>query len=379
MSQGFSKILMVDLVSEYILNKKEIDISINEVLQKGDYINGQQVGIFAGNFSKLLNVKFVVPCANGTDALQIALMSLNLQQGDEVIVPAFTYAATAEVIGLMKLKPVIVDVCPKTFNISFEEITKALSNKTKVIIPVHLFGQCADMEPIVKLAKKRGVFIIEDAAQSIGAHYTFRNGQTFNSGTIGDIGCTSFFPTKNLGCYGDGGAIFSNNQKLATQIKIIANHGQEKKYFHKVIGVNSRLDSIQASILNIKLKSFEQTISSRQKVANNYDQMLSKINGIIIPEKLPQSSHTYHQYTILVESKYRDKLKVYLKLKKIPTMIYYPLPLYKQEAFKSISKKVGNLYNSEMLCKSVISLPMHPNLTEIEQEYKTDNIKSLFK
>jgi UDP-2-acetamido-2-deoxy-ribo-hexuluronate aminotransferase len=379
MNQSFSKIHMVDLVYDYLLYKKDFDININEVLQKGDYINGQQVSIFAENFSKLLNVKYVVPCANGTDALQIALMSLNLQQGDEVIVPAFTYAATAEVIGLMKLKPVIVDVCPKTFNISFEEITKALTSKTKVIIPVHLFGQCADMEPIVELAKKMEIFIIEDAAQSIGAHYTFKNGQSINSGTIGDIGCTSFFPTKNLGCYGDGGAIFSNNQKIATQLKIIANHGQEKKYFHKVIGVNSRLDTIQASILNVKLKSFEQTIFSRQKVANYYDQILSKINGVTIPEKLPQSSHTYHQYTILVESKYRDKLKDYLEVKKIPTMIYYPLPLNKQEAFKSISKKVGNLNNSEMLCKSVISLPMHPNLTEIEQDFISDNIKSFFK
>ena len=370
---------MVDLVSDYLLNKSEFDKSLNVVLENGDYINGQQVKHFAENFSKLLDVKYVVPCANGTDALQIALMSLNLQQGDEVIVPAFTYAATAEVIGLLKLKPVIVDVCPRTFNISYNEILKALTNKTKVIIPVHLFGQCADMEPIVELAKKNKIFIIEDAAQSIGAEYTFSNGQKIYSGAIGDIGCTSFFPTKNLGCYGDGGAVFSNNQELGHKIKIIANHGQEIKYLHKVIGINSRLDTIQASILNVKIKSFNQSIISKQKIAKIYDQMLGEINGLRIPEKLPNSTHTYHQYTIILENGNRDNLKGYLESAKIPSMIYYPLPLFKQEAFKSISRKVGNLENSEMLCNSVLSLPMHQNLTEIEQEYITDKIKLFFK
>lgn len=379
MKQNFSKIQMVDLVNDYLLNKKEFDKSVNEVLLKGDYINGSQVAKFSENFCNLLDIKYVVPCANGTDALQIALMSLNLKQGDEVIVPAFTYAATAEVIGLLKLKPIIVDVCPKTFNISYNEILKAITTRTKVIIPVHLFGQCADMEPIVKLAKKYGIFIIEDAAQSIGADYTFSTGKTLHSGSIGDIGCTSFFPTKNLGCYGDGGAVFSNNRKLANQIKIIANHGQEKKYFHKVIGINSRLDTLQASILNIKLKSFNQTIKARQKVAKKYDQMLRLINGLKIPEKLPQSTHTYHQYTILVDKKIRNKLKSYLESEKIPTMIYYPLPLFKQEAFKSISKKIGNLENSANLCESVLSLPMHPNLTNLQQEYIADKINYFFK
>jgi UDP-2-acetamido-2-deoxy-ribo-hexuluronate aminotransferase len=373
-----SKIQMVDLVYEYLQNKNEFDQSLNSVLKKGDYINGSEVAQFAENFSKLLSSKFVIPCANGTDALQIALMSLNLEQGDEVIVPAFTYAATAEVIGLLKLKPVIVDVCSKTFTISYDEILKAISNKTKAIIPVHLFGQCADMERIMGLAKKNNIFIIEDAAQSIGAEYTFSNNQKLNSGAIGDIGCTSFFPTKNLGCYGDGGAIFSNNKEIAHQIKTIANHGQEKKYFHKVIGINSRLDTIQASILNIKLKSFKQSISARQNVANIYDQMLEGINGLSIPEKQPQSTHTYHQYTILLEADKRDKLKVYLESEKIPTMIYYPLPLFKQEAFVSISKKIGNLENSEKLCKSVLSIPMHPYLTENQQEFITSKIKTFF-
>lgn len=378
MIENLSEIRMVDLVSEYLLNKSEFDKALDQVFQNGDFINGLQVNQFAENISKLFNVKHVIPCANGTDALQIALMSLNLKQGDEVIVPSFTYVATAEVIALLKLKPVIVDVCPKTFNISYDEILKAISNKTKVIIPVHLFGQCADMEPILDLAKRNGIYVIEDAAQSLGAKYRFSNGNTLYSGTIGDIGCTSFFPTKNLGCYGDGGAVFSDNLEFANKIKMIANHGQEKKYVHKIIGINSRLDTLQASILNIKLKSFNQTILARQRVAGIYDKMLGEINGINIPTNLSQCTHTYNQYTITVEENNRDKLRFFLESKKIPTMIYYPIPLFNQEAFRTISRKVGNLNNSVDLCNSVLSLPMHPNLSVKHQEYIADQINYFF-
>jgi len=370
------KIEMVDLKSQYIKIQKEIDEAVFKTLSRANFINGDEVVIFARNLSQYLNNAYVIPCANGTDALQIAMMSLDLKPGDEVIVPSFTYVATAEVIGLLHLKPVMVDVDPLNFNITRDNIEQAITSKTKAIVPVHLFGQCADMEAILELAKEKGLYVIEDTAQAIGATYTFSDGTNKHAGTMGDIGCTSFFPSKNLGCYGDGGAIYTTNSKLADKIRMIANHGQEKKYIHKYIGVNSRLDTIQAAILNVKLKYLDHYNKARIVAANRYDEMLHGINGLRIPVREKKSTHVFHQYTTLILDGKRDALKKYLEDLGIPAMIYYPIPLNEQEAFADIGKVVGSLKETKQLCSSVLSLPMHTELTYDQQDFITKSIKA---
>lgn len=372
------KIEMVDLKKQYTKIKSEIDAAILKTLELGSFINGYEVKLFADKLSNYLDGAYVIPCANGTDALQIAMMSLNLKPGDEVIVPAFTYVATAEVIGLLNLKPIMVDVDINNFNISAENILKAITNKTKAIVPVHLYGQCADMESIMQIAKDFGLFVIEDTAQAIGSVYTFSNGIKKHAGTIGDIGCTSFFPSKNLGCFGDGGALYTKNKSLADKIKMISNHGQEMKYVHKYIGVNSRLDSIQASILNIKLDYLNDYIFARQKAADLYDNLLGGIKEIEVPTRSKSSTHVFHQYTIKVKSGKRDELKTFLESNGIPSMIYYPIPLNEQEAYKNLGRVESDLKNTNLLCKNVLSLPMHTELTFEEQLYISNNIHSFF-
>jgi dTDP-4-amino-4,6-dideoxygalactose transaminase len=367
-------IQMVDLKGQYQKIKPEIDIEIKKVLDETDFINGKKVSEFASNLAKYLDVKYVIPCANGTDALQIALMALDLQQGDEIILPAFTYVATAEVIGLLKLTPVLVDVDEKTFNIKIDEIEKAITPKTKAIVPVHLFGQCADMEQIMTIANKNNLYVIEDNAQAIGADFLFSNGTKKKAGTIGNIGCTSFFPSKNLGCYGDGGAIFTNDEQLGQKIKMIANHGQNKKYYHKFIGCNSRLDTIQAAILDVKLKYLDDYCKARFDAAKYYTEKLSKLNFLDCPFLSQNSTHVFHQYTLFVKNEKRDELQKYLNDNGIPANIYYPLPLNKQEAFEKISKVNGSLKNTNSLCNSVLSIPMHTELTIEQQDFIINKI-----
>ena len=369
---------MVDLRSQYLKIKNEIDENIQQVIDNTAFINGQKVKDFANHLADYQQVKHVIPCGNGTDALQIALMSLDLQPGDEVIVPAFTYIATAEVIALLKLIPVLIDVDYRTFNIDVSQLEKVITNKTKAIVPVHLFGQSADMQAIMEFAKKHNIFVIEDNAQAIGATYTFENGNRQKTGTIGDIGCTSFFPSKNLGCYGDGGAIFTNNDKLSEKIKMIANHGQNKKYFHKYIGVNSRLDTIQAAILDVKLKYLDNYSKARYNAAMYYSDNLKDIPQILVPEISEFSTHVFHQYTIIVKNGKRNDLKNFLNDKGIPANIYYPLPLNEQEAFKGIAKTPISIKNTYELTKSVLSLPMHTELSTEQQDFVINNIKQFF-
>jgi UDP-2-acetamido-2-deoxy-ribo-hexuluronate aminotransferase len=372
------KIEMVDLKGQYAKIQNEIDEAVLQTIRDAAFINGPQVAEFTKNFSLYLDNAYVIPCANGTDALQIAMMALDLEPGDEIIVPSFTYVATAEVIGLLNLKPVMVDVDPFNFNITKENIEQAITSKTRAIVPVHLFGQCADMEPILALAKQYNLFVIEDTAQAIGAVYTFSDGTKKQAGTMGDIGCTSFFPSKNLGCYGDGGAIYTKNQKLAEKIKMISNHGQAKKYVHKYIGVNSRLDTIQAAILNIKLKNLDSYSSARKNAADRYDKLLEGLCELITPVRVHYSTHVFHQYTLQIKNGKRDALKMHLEEAGIPAMIYYPIPLNEQEAFKSIGSVIGTLNVTEELCRSVLSLPIHTELTEDQQEFIAGHIQSFF-
>ncbi len=373
------KIEMVDLKKQYIKIKEEVDSAILKTIEEGSFINGPEVVNFTSNLSKYLNGAYIIPCANGTDALQIAMMALDLKPGDEVIVPAFTYVATAEVIGLLNLKPIMVDVDEDNFNISVENIRNAITKKTKAIVPVHLYGQCAEMEIIMNIAKEFNLYVIEDTAQAIGAEYIFSDGQKKQAGTIGDIGCTSFFPSKNLGCYGDGGALFTFNKVLADKIKMIANHGQIIKYVHKYIGVNSRLDSVQAAVLNIKLQYLNSYSNERRNAANRYDQLLQDIKQIETPKRSLKSTHVFHQYTIKVKNSQRDDLKKHLENAGIPAMIYYPIPLNEQEAFSKIGLVSGSLKNTNYLCQSVLSLPMHTELTEAEQIHISQTIHSFFK
>ncbi len=355
---------MVDLKNQYLKLKNEIDLSISNVINSTKFINGPDVDLFTNSLKKYLNVKHVIPCANGTDALQISFMALNLKKGDEVICPAFTYVATLEILVLLGLKPVLVDVDYKSFNISIDHIKNKITKKTKAIIPVHLFGQSCDMEPILSFAKKYNLFVVEDNAQAFGSNFKFKNGEVKMTGTIGDIGTTSFFPSKNLGCYGDGGAIFTNNTKLYKRIKMICNHGQSKKYYHDILGVNSRLDSIQASILNVKLKYIDDFNNSRIKMAETYNSHFKEISDYIkVPYTFSFSKHIYHQYSILINSNLRDSLKNFLYKNNIPSMIYYPLPLYNQKAFNKLFDSNFELKNTENICKRILSLPIH---TEIE-------------
>ena len=371
-------IQMVDLYGQYQHIKQDVDDAILQVIESSAYIKGPAVKKFENNLGSYLNAGTVISCANGTDALQIALMALNLKRGDEVIVPAFTYVATAEVIGLLGLVPVLVDVDAKTFNLTADLIRPVISERTKVIIPVHLFGQCTDMEDILILARQHNIYVIEDNAQALGAVYTFSNGDRKHAGTLGNIGCTSFFPSKNLGCYGDGGALFSNDQELVAQIKMIANHGQIRKYYHEVLGVNSRLDTIQAAILDIKLKYLDNYITARQHVASVYDEQLNSIPEICIPYRATNSTHVFHQYTIHVLDGRRDELQEYLKENGIPSMIYYPLPLYQQRAFKDIIKKAENIWVADILCEQVLSLPIHTEMDNGTQNYIVDTLHSFF-
>lgn len=369
---------MVDLKSQYSKIKQEIDEAVLSSIREAQFINGPQVSAFTGELSQYLDGAHVIPCANGTDALQIAMMALDLKPGDEVIVPAFTYVATAEVIGLLQLKPVMVDVDPCSFNITVETIRPAITSKTKAIVPVHLFGQCVDMEPILDLAKERGLFVIEDSAQAIGASYTFEDGSIKKAGTMGHIGCTSFFPTKNLGCYGDGGAMYTMDSDLAERLRMIANHGQLKKYVHKFIGVNSRLDNLQAAILRIKLQYLENYSSARNSAAEKYDIFLNGIDGLVIPKRESKSTHVFHQYTLKVTGGRRDSLKNHLGKAGIPSMVYYPLPLNEQEAYQGIGRIVGNLSVTQDLCSSVLSIPMHTELKEDQINFISDTIISFF-
>ncbi len=369
-----NKIQMVDLKGQYQKIKNEINDSISEVIESSAFINGPKVKEFQTNLEKYLNVKHVIPCGNGTDALQIALMSLGLKPGDEVITSDFTFIATVEVVALLGLKLKFVDVNPDTFNLDVKQTEKAITPKTKAIVPVHLFGQAADMEEIMKIAEKNNLFVIEDTAQAIGADYTFDNGTTKKLGTIGTIGCTSFFPSKNLGCYGDGGALYTNNDKLAEKIRQIANHGSKIKYFHDEVGVNSRLDAIQAAVLNVKLNYLDDYIAARQKAADYYDSAFKNCEKIQIPAGNKKSTHVFHQYTIKVKGIDRDGLKEYLNSNDIPAMIYYPYPLHLQKAYKYLGYKENDFPVTEELSKTVLSLPMHTELTEKQLKYITQKV-----
>jgi UDP-2-acetamido-2-deoxy-ribo-hexuluronate aminotransferase len=372
------QIQMVDLNGQYSKIKIEVDQAIISCISSSSFINGPAVKEFQLNLEQYLNVKHVIPCANGTDSLQIAMMALELKPGDEVICPAFTYVATAEVIGLLGLTPVMVDVDPTTFNVTAKEIEKAITSKTKAIVPVHLYGQSCDMEGIMQLAEKHNLFVIEDNAQAIGADYTFTDGSKAKTGTIGHIGSTSFFPSKNLGCYGDGGALMTNDDDLALKMRMIANHGQEKKYYHKVLGCNSRLDTIQAAILQIKLNHLDQYSAARNKMAAFYDEAFSSIEEIEIPVRQYNSNHVFHQYTIKVKNGKRSDLQQYLLNLGIPSMIYYPLPLYKQEAFKQFVSDDFVLATTEQLCDEVLSLPIHTEMNLDEMNFVCNNIQSFF-
>ncbi len=378
-----NKIQMVDLKGQYLKIKDEVDAGIQNVIDNTAFINGPIVKEFAEHLSQYMGGCFVTPCANGTDALQIALMALELKPGDEVIVPAFTYVASAEVIGLLGLTPVMVDVDYETFNVTIDNIKKALSPKTKAIIPVHLFGQSCDMEPILAFAKEHNLYVIEDNAQAIGAEYTFSDGHKAKTGTMGTIGCTSFFPSKNLGCYGDGGAIFTKDEKLAERIHMIANHGQRVKYHHAVIGCNSRLDSIQAAILDVKLKHLEEYGRARYEAASYYTAKLKEFDPeekfFITPKELKKSTHVYHQYTLKIKNNKRDELKAYLAEQGIPSMIYYPLPLQEQEAFKLITRAAESLEKSEACAYSVLSLPIHTEMTKDVQDMVINAIMEFYK
>ena len=365
---------MVDLHSQYDKIKDEIDQAIQEVVSSTKFINGPAVKAFADDLAAYLKVNYVIPCANGTDALQIAMMALNLQPGDEVIIPAFTYVATAEVIALLKLTPVMVDVDPRTFLVDPAEIEKAITPKTKAIVPVHLFGQCADMERIMQIAKKYNLFVIEDTAQAIGAEVTFSDGKKMRAGTIGDIGTTSFFPSKNLGCFGDGGAMFTNNEQLAKRLKMIANHGQSIQYQHDDIGVNSRLDTIQAAVLKVKLIHLDSYAKARQEVADYYDESFKGHPNLLIPQRVPNSDHVFHQYTLQTTGIDRDELRKYLAEKDIPAMVYYPIPLHHQKAYADERYVEGALQVTEYLCKSVISLPVSTEMDKEQLAYITSNV-----
>lgn len=361
---------MVDLAVQYQHIKDEVNSAINDVLNSTAFINGPAVTQFKENLEKHLQVKHVIPCANGTDALQLAMMALDLQPGDEVITATFTYVATAEVIALLKLTPVLVDVEDNTFLIDPEKIEKAITPRTKAIVPVHLFGQCADMERIMDIASRHGLYVIEDNAQAINADYHFSDGRVMKAGTIGHIGCTSFFPSKNLGCYGDGGALFTNDDELAKRLRMIANHGQSVQYYHDIVGVNSRLDTIQAAILNVKLSRLDAYTKARQRAAAYYTRAFGGHPLVKTPYQVPYSTHVFHQYTLILDPIVdRDGLKKYLADNHIPAMIYYPIPLHQQKAYRNDRYQNGDFPVAERLVKSVISLPMHTELTEEQQDY----------
>ena len=368
-------IQMVDLKGQNDKIKPEIDQAMNEVIESTAFINGPAVKNFAANLEEYMGVKHVIPCSNGTDALQVALMALNLRPGDEVITSTFTFISTAEVIALLELKPVLVDVDPGTYNLDPEKVEEALTERTKVIIPVHLFGQCSDMDRIMNIAREQNLSVVEDACQAIGAEHQSVKRRTLKAGTIGDVGCMSFFPSKNLGAFGDAGAVFTNNDELAQKLRGIVNHGSFQKYYHDYVGVNSRMDTIQAAILDVKLKYLDNYIEARQKAAQYYDEKLSNHPLIKIPERSDFSSHVFHQYTLkLDDSLDREKMKQHLKDKGIPSMVYYPVPLHLQKAYLVEGKGEGSLPVAEKLSEQVLSLPMHTELDQEQLEYIVETI-----
>ncbi|MBX6380332.1 MAG: DegT/DnrJ/EryC1/StrS family aminotransferase [Thermoflavifilum aggregans] len=369
---------MVDLKRQYQKIKSEIDQAISEVLESCAFIQGPQVHAFAEHLQQYLNVKHVIPCANGTDALQIAMMALDLQPGDEVITPSFTYIATAEVIALLKLKPVFVDVDPHTFCMDVEAVRQAITPRTKAIVPVHLFGQSVDMQPLLELAEAHHLAVIEDNAQAIGCSYRFKDGSSQKTGTMGHIGCTSFFPSKNLGAYGDAGALCTHDDALAHKIRMIANHGQSQRYYHDLVGCNSRLDSIQAAILDVKLRYLDQYIAARQQAANRYDAGFADIPQITAPHRADYCTHVFHQYTILVPPDQRNALQQYLAQQGIPSMIYYPVPCHQQKMFSSLPYVAHSLKTTEWLSERVLSLPMHTELDDEQQDFIIEKIRSFF-
>jgi UDP-2-acetamido-2-deoxy-ribo-hexuluronate aminotransferase len=372
------KIMMVDLKSQYEEIKSEVDLAIHEVIDSTSFINGPAVTRFQKNFESYLNVKHVIPCANGTDALQVSMMALGLKPGDEVITTSFTFIATAEVIALLGLTPVLVDVDPDTFNIDPQAILRAITPKTKAIVPVHLFGQSSDMEAVMEIAEKYKLHVIEDNCQAIGADYLFADGSRKKTGTISIVGCTSFFPSKNLGCYGDGGAVFTNNDELATKLRQIVNHGMTVRYYHDMIGVNSRLDSIQAAILDTKLKHLDEYAQKRNQAAAYYDKAFANEPRLKTPVRFKKSTHVFHQYTLVANGIDRNNLQEFLNLKGVPAMIYYPVPLHMQKAYLDPRYKEGDFPVTEMLCKSVISLPMHTHLDEEQLDYITKSVLEYF-
>ena len=367
-------IQMVDLKRQYSKIKAEVDAAIHEVIDQAAFINGKAVTDFAEAMAAYSGSRHVIPCANGTDALQIAMMALDLQPGDEVITPSFTYIATTEVVALLRLRPVFVDVDPQTFCMDPAALEKAITPRTRAIVPVHLYGQAAPMEQIRAIALRHGLPIIEDNAQAIGSDYHFSDGSVKKTGSIGTIGATSFFPSKNLGCYGDGGAIFTDDDALATRLKMIANHGQSRRYYHDIVGCNSRLDSIQAAVLNVKLKSLDAYIDARRAAADHYDKAFAAHAKIRTPYRAPYSRHVFHQYTLILEGVDRDGLNAYLAGKNIPSMIYYPVPAHRQEMFASSGAAAFELPVTDWLTERVISLPMHTELDEEQLTYITSSV-----
>lgn len=373
-----AKIQMVDLKSQYRRLKVEFDEAIQNVLDEAYFINGPQVKAFTSGLSAYLGGCSVIPCANGTDALQIALMALDLEEGAEVLLPSFTYAATAEVIALLKLIPVMVDVDPVNFNTAREHYEPYITDKTRVIVPVHLFGQASHMDSIMELANEHNLYVVEDNAQAIGCDYYHEDGTISKLGTIGHIGCTSFFPSKNLGCFGDGGAIFAKDETLAKKIQMIANHGQAKKYHHELIGCNSRLDTIQAAVLNVKLKYLDDFAARRRAVADFYDKHLADLKEVILPARVSYSNHVFHQYTLRVLNGKREALMKHLEDAGIPSMIYYPIPLYKQEAYRHYVSENFTRDTTEALCKEVMSLPIHTEMNQSDLEIIVDAVKRFY-
>jgi dTDP-4-amino-4,6-dideoxygalactose transaminase len=371
------KIEMVDLRSQYAHIKAEIDAGIQEVIDSAAFIKGPKVKAFQEHLEAYTGAKHVIPVGNGTDALQIALMGLGLKPGDEVITPTFTFIATAEVVALLGLTPVVVDVNWETMNMDVEAVRRAITPRTKAIVPVHLFGQCADMEALMALAEEHQLYVVEDACQAIGARYTFSNGETKQAGTIGHIGCTSFFPSKNLGCYGDGGAIFTNDDTLADRMQAIANHGCHVRYHHDEVGVNSRLDSIQAAILDAKLPHLDAYTAARQRAAAYYDKAFANNEKLLIPGRDPHSTHVFHQYTLRVVGVDRDQLREGLAERGIPAMIYYPVPLHQQKAYLDPRYKDGDFPVAERLAACVLSLPMHTELDEEQLAFITSSVLEL--
>jgi UDP-2-acetamido-2-deoxy-ribo-hexuluronate aminotransferase len=368
------KINMVDLHGQYQRIKTEVDSAIQKVIDSAAYVKGPEVKTFESELANYLGVNHAIACANGTDALQISLMALGLKPGDEVITPNFTFISTVEVSVLLGLKPVIADVEPDTFNIDTASVEKALSPRTRAIIPVHLFGQCANMDEIMRIAKANNLIVIEDVAQALSADFTGKSGVTVKAGTMGQIGCTSFFPSKNLGCFGDGGAMFTNDKALADELAAITHHGMRRRYYYDTTGVNSRLDTLQAAILSVKLKYLDEYSRARNRAAGWYDKVLNGTRGISIPVRSPFSTHVFHQYTIRLEGINREALQKHLELKGIPAMIYYPFPVHLQQAFKYLGYHEGDFPVTEKLCKSVLSLPMHTELDEEQVNYIAGSI-----